>query len=125
MQYRNRRSNLSCALEMLSLDPLPYKALLFLFAIIFLLVTSMHSFEAEGPEYRMTFQWVLPTTPITMLFIIQCLSSFKGLFGKQMMTKPYLSFERVSPWFVAVLIVQLLVMAQYQPSIHQRWPVRF
>ena len=124
MQYRNRRSKLSCALEMLSLDPLPYKVLLFLFAIIFLLVTSVHSFKAEGPVYRMTFRWVIPATPITILFIIQCLPSSKRMLGKQM-NRPYLSFERMSPWFVAVLILQLLVMAQYQPSIHQRWPVRF
>ncbi|KAF8405369.1 hypothetical protein HHK36_010273 [Tetracentron sinense] len=124
-----RRSQSSSILEVFTLNPLPYPVLLILAVIsIFLGISWYFSYESvvEAAEEQMS--WVITATPIVLLIAVHWLSSIENperLFATSPSDRRRSTHHRPSegssPWGVAVMIVLLLVMVQYQSTFHDSW----
>ncbi|CAL1389787.1 unnamed protein product [Linum trigynum] len=117
---------------LLSMDPPPFRLLLILAAIILCLPLpwrSSSSNRGPGPAAATTTGmggWLLPATPIALVFLLHLFSTTTtysiAAATRKSLLPCWLSSEGISPWAVAVLILQLVLMAQYRPSFHHHWP---
>ncbi|XP_042493091.1 uncharacterized protein LOC122072757 [Macadamia integrifolia] len=123
-----RKSQISSALEVFALNPLPYRVLLILGLVsIFLGISWYSSYESAVEKTQEQMSLVLIITPLILLIVVRWLSSMENpdfLFlsdDRRRMKTHHLPAEGSSPWGVAALIVVLLIMISYQSTFHDSW----
>jgi hypothetical protein len=127
----HRRSTASSILEVFSLNPLPYPVLFILALIFFFLGFQFYSDYEEAVESTEdSINWILIATPIVLLFAVKWLSGVENperIFGfglspyerQRFPTNYFQSDGGSSPWGVALIILLVLVLVQFQSTVQE------
>ncbi|KAF1002120.1 uncharacterized protein LOC141702264 [Apium graveolens] len=125
----HKRSRASQAIQVFSLNPMPYPVLLILAVLfIFLGIQWFVSYESMVESAEETMGWLLIATPVVLVFAVKWLSSIdnpESFFGwdQRRCRRNYAdpSSDGSSPWGVAAMIVLVLLLLQYQSSFLETW----
>lgn len=125
----HKRSRASQAIQVFSLNPMPYPVLIILAVLsIFLGIQWFVSYESMVESAEETMGWLLIATPVVLVFAVKWLSSIdnpESFFGwdQRRRRRNYAgpSSDGSSPWGVAAMIVLVLLLLQYQSSFLESW----
>lgn len=125
----HKRSRASQAIQVFSVNPMPYPVLVILVVLfIFLGIQWSVSYESMVESAQETMGWLLIATPVVLVFVVKWLSSmdnpesFLGL-DQRRRRRTYGGppSDGSSPWGVAAMIVLVLLLLQYQSSFLESW----
>ncbi|KAK1352322.1 hypothetical protein POM88_053586 [Heracleum sosnowskyi] len=125
----HKRSRASQAIQVFSLNPVPYPVLL-IFAVLFIFlgIQWFVSYESMVESAEESMGLLLIATPVVLIFAVKWLSSIdnpESFFGwdqrRRRRTYGGPSSDGSSPWGVAAMIVLVLLLLQYQSSFLESW----
>ncbi|ESR36829.1 hypothetical protein CICLE_v10029987mg [Citrus x clementina] len=102
-----------------TLSPLPYPVLLIIaVALILLGISSYINYVSivESAGQRLNKNWILFSTPVLLIFLVRCLSSWDS--ADRFCASPPWDKRRRN---VAAFIVLLLILVQYQSRFLDSW----